>query len=64
VRHDLNAGEERVLALMLDGERKTLAFAQALGIDQLPKKEQKAKVKRLKDKLKKRIERGADGRAS
>jgi hypothetical protein len=41
---------------MLQGERKTARFARVLGIEHLSKKEQQAEVKRVKDKLKKRIE--------
>jgi DNA-directed RNA polymerase specialized sigma subunit len=63
VREGLNDGERQVLELMLQGERKTAAFARVLGIEQLSKEEQKAKVKRVKDKLKKRIEREDHGRA-
>jgi Sigma-70 region 2 len=57
VSDDLSDGESQVLDLMLQGERKTTIFAQALGIDHLPKKEKTAEVHRVKNKLKKRIDR-------
>jgi RNA polymerase sigma-70 factor (ECF subfamily) len=60
-RHGLPEAELRALDLMLEGERKTAVFAEVLGISHLPKKVQRAQVKRLKDKLKKRLERGASG---
>jgi RNA polymerase sigma-70 factor (ECF subfamily) len=53
----LTDGELRVLDLMLKGERRTSVFAQAYGISHLPKKEQKAEIKRVKDKLKNRLKR-------
>jgi hypothetical protein len=64
VREGLSDGERQALEMMLQGERKTAAFARILGIERLPKKEQQAEVKRMKDKLKKRIEREDHGRAS
>jgi hypothetical protein len=64
VKDGLGEEEVRVLDLMLDGERKTAVFAQALGKGHLPKKDQKVEVKRIKDMLKKRIERGNNGGAS
>lgn len=53
----LTAAEERALALMRDGERKTVAYAAALDIAHLPMEDQRREVKRVKDRLKKRIER-------
>jgi hypothetical protein len=61
VRRGLTVGEQKALELMLEGERKTTVFAQALGIDHLPKEMQEDQVQRVKDKLKKRIERGRHG---
>ena len=58
----LTPGEERVLALMRAGERKTIAYALALGLDGLPASEQRRAVKRVKDRLQKRLVRGGGGR--
>ena len=58
---DLSEGESRVLELILQGERKTVIFAQALGIDHLPKKEKTVEVNRVKNKIKKRIDRRKTG---
>jgi hypothetical protein len=63
VREGLSDGERQALELMLQGERRTAAFARVLGIEQLSKEEQRSEVKRVKDKLKKRIEREDHGRA-
>lgn len=49
--------ELRILGLMKKGERSTKVFAQALAIAHLPVNEQRAEVKRIKDRIKKRIER-------
>jgi len=64
VRDGLAESELRALDLMLQGERKTAPFAQALGIEHLPKEEQAAAVKKVKDKLKKRLERSSHGHAT
>lgn len=64
VREGLAPGESQALDLLLGGERKTAVFAKVLGIDHLSKKEQEAEVKKVKDKLKKRIERGDHDPAS
>ena len=61
VRTGLSDGEQRCLVLLIDGERKTLAFAQALGIEHLPNEDQKTAVKKVKDKLKKRLKRRDHG---
>ena len=61
VRQGLSTGEQRVLELMVQGERKTTVFAQALGIADRSPSEQEAEVKRVKDKLKKRLERRTHG---
>jgi hypothetical protein len=49
--------ERRVLRLMLAGETETAVFAEALGVDDRPAEEQARAVKRVKDRIKKRIER-------
>jgi RNA polymerase sigma factor (sigma-70 family) len=58
VRESLTPAEGRVLDLLLAGERDTRVFAEALGVDGLPAEEQAREVKRAKDRLKKRLERG------
>jgi RNA polymerase sigma-70 factor (ECF subfamily) len=57
LRANLSPEERRVLELMLGGERKTQAYAEVLGLLGLPAAEQKREVKRVKDRLKKRLER-------
>jgi RNA polymerase sigma factor (sigma-70 family) len=57
VRHGLTERELQALQLLLQGERRTKAVAQALGIDHLSKVQQEAGVKRFKDKMKIRIKR-------
>jgi hypothetical protein len=49
--------EQRALQLLLDGERKTIAFAEALGIAHLTELEQRREVKQAKDRIKKRLQR-------
>ena len=61
VNDGLSEGESRVLDLIMQGERKTTIFAQALGIDHLQKKEKTDEVNRVKNKIKKRIQRGKTG---
>jgi RNA polymerase sigma-70 factor (ECF subfamily) len=56
-REGLSAGEAAALELLRQGERKTAPYAAALGITDLPEAEQRQQVKRVKDKLKKRLER-------
>jgi hypothetical protein len=63
VREGLSEVELKVLDLMLNGERKTAVFAAAYGISHLPQREQQAEIKRVKDMLKKRIERARPGHA-
>lgn len=53
----LTEPERACLTLYLDGQRKTAAFAAALGIGQEPMADQRKIVKRIKDRLIKRIER-------
>ncbi len=49
--------ERSVLMLLLHGERATAEYAKALKIEHLPEQEQKAIVKRHKDRISKRLER-------
>lgn len=49
--------DRELLKLMMDGERRTEAFAQILGITSLPLAEQRAVVKRHKDRIKQRLRR-------
>ena len=62
----LSDGEKQAMDLMLQGERKTAAFARVLQVEHLPDEEQRRVVYRIKNKLKKRIERGRgnDGQES
>ena len=64
VRAALTPGEAAALALMRQGERRTEAYARPLGIAHLPAAEQRREVKRVKDRLHKRLERAGsdDGR--
>jgi hypothetical protein len=57
VRDGCTDSERRVLDLMLAGERNTATFVAALGIPGLPAAEQEREVKRVKDRIKKRLER-------
>ncbi|MEO8287943.1 MAG: hypothetical protein ABI670_16060 [Chloroflexota bacterium] len=52
--------DRQVLVLMLTGERTTAAFADVLGVSYRPETEQKAIVKRCKDRLSKRLTRLGD----
>ncbi len=49
--------EQCVLDLMLKGERRTDAFARALAITDLPESDQRIEVKRIKDRIKRRMQR-------
>jgi RNA polymerase sigma-70 factor (ECF subfamily) len=49
--------DRRVIYLLLAGERSTPAYTSALGISDLPANEQRAEVKRVKDRIKKRLAR-------
>jgi hypothetical protein len=60
---ELTAEEERVLSLMRAGERRTGIYAAALGIEHLPIAEQRREVKRVKDRLNRRVERAERGGA-
>jgi DNA-directed RNA polymerase specialized sigma24 family protein len=57
VRAGLTDVEARVLELMLRRERRTAIYADACGVADRPAKEQRRLVKRIKDRLQKRIER-------
>lgn len=57
VQAGLTAEEREVLELMMDGERKTEPYARALRIVHLPADQQRRDVKRVKDRLMKRIRR-------
>jgi hypothetical protein len=61
VRRGLSPEQQCCLELMVQGERKTAAFAKALGIENLSKNEQQIEVKRVKDMLKQRIRRTRNG---
>jgi hypothetical protein len=58
VRADFDSEEQRVLDLMLAGERRTAAFVVVLDLGGRPLAEQEREVKRMKDRIKKRLERG------
>lgn len=51
------ATEREVLRLMRDGEKRTAAFAAVLGIEHLPAEDQAGEVKRVKDRIIKRLQR-------
>ena len=53
-------GDERILELMLQGERDTAAFARALGLNDLDGAAARATVLRAKDKIKRRLRRLKD----
>lgn len=57
IRQGLTEPELRVLDLMLQGERRTIRFAEAYGIAHLEPADQKRQIKRVKDKLQKRLDR-------
>jgi hypothetical protein len=57
IRESLTEVEARVLELMLRRERRTVVYAEACGIADRPIHEQRRLVKRIKDRLLKRIER-------
>jgi DNA-directed RNA polymerase specialized sigma24 family protein len=60
VRERLSPPEREVLDLLLDGERDTCAYAAVLGLADWPREEQEREVKRVKDRIKKRLEREPD----
>jgi hypothetical protein len=53
----ITSEEQRVLALLADGERSTAAFARVLGLTDSPEDEQRREVKRVKDRIKRRLQR-------
>jgi RNA polymerase sigma factor (sigma-70 family) len=53
----LSEAERRVWELMQGGERRTTVFAELLGLDRLPRQEQEKRVKRVKDRISKRLQR-------
>src|SRR5262249_45315364 len=57
VLQSLTEAEARVLPLLLRKERKIAAYAEALGITHLPPADQRKEVKRVKDRLAKRLKR-------
>lgn len=57
VRANLSRDEAEVLELMRDGERKTAAFANALKITHLAPQVQRQEVKRIKDRINRRLKR-------
>jgi RNA polymerase sigma-70 factor (ECF subfamily) len=57
VKAKCTAAENQVLDLMMAGQRQCQAFAAALDIGHLPAAEQEREVKRVKDRIKKRLER-------
>lgn len=59
VRAGLAPEEEKVLELMRLNERRTELYARALGLEGLAPAEQRREVKRVKDRLKKRLERAS-----
>jgi len=60
VQMNLTQEEMSVLELMKDDERKTSIYAAVLRISHLPIESQKREVKRVKDRLKKRLERAKE----
>jgi RNA polymerase sigma-70 factor (ECF subfamily) len=57
LRAELEAVEEQVLMLMLDGVRDTATYAGVLGITHLDEVSQRREVKRTKDRILKRLQR-------
>jgi RNA polymerase sigma factor (sigma-70 family) len=53
----LTEEEKNILRLMLDGERSTAQFAEVMGISHLDEPVQRYRVKRMKDRIKKRLRR-------
>ena len=54
---EMSPDERAVFSLMMDGERSTEVAADAMGIGHLAPREQAREVKRVKDRIKKRIQR-------
>lgn len=55
--------DQEILKLRLQGERRTAAFAQILGISHLPASDQRREVKRAKDRIDVRLKRFAGTRS-
>lgn len=53
--------DRRVFDLILDGERDTPIFAEAMGVSALSPDDQEAEVKRAKDRVKARLKRAGGG---
>ena len=58
LRRGMTPEERAVFALMLDGERSSAVAAEAMGVGHLPPRERAREVKRVKDRIKKRVQRG------
>ncbi len=56
--------DRQVVALMLDGVRETAPYAEILGVSDKPSADQKAVVKRTKDRIKIALQRGLKPRKS
>lgn len=52
-----NPTDQKVLELKLRGERATKAYADVLGLSHLPKEAQRKEVKRVKDRIDKKLQR-------
>ncbi len=63
-KEHLPATDQAILRLMLSGERRTAPYAVVLGVGALPEAEQRAAVKRTKDRLLVRLKRWAAGTAA
>ncbi len=57
LRAGLSATDEQVLMLMLSGERRSAAYAEAIGIAHLDEAAQRREVKRAKDRILKKLRR-------
>ncbi|MBI1915574.1 MAG: hypothetical protein HYS12_12700 [Planctomycetes bacterium] len=55
-----NEIERRVLELMHRGEKRTPVFAEVMGIGDRPKEEQRKEVKKMRDRLDKRLDRAKE----
>jgi hypothetical protein len=56
----LSPSDQKVLQLLLEGERETAVFARELNLGHLPVAEQRREVKRAKDRIQRRLDRGVD----
>jgi hypothetical protein len=64
VRDSLSERDRRVYELMRQGERARRIFADALGLTDRPAAEQRAEIKRAKDRILARFRRAAKGEAT